>query len=65
MNRDRAKSHPSFLIAVLTQAEPFFLMSTTAGRKQELQAGSSASADVWSTSPHRQAMVPELPLPVC
>lgn len=38
------------------------LMAMRAGRKQELQAGSSASAGIWSTSPpRRQATGPQLP----
>lgn len=65
MNRDRAESHLSFLVAVLTRAEPFFLTAMRAGRKQELQMGSSASTDVWSTDPHRQAIGPQLPPPPC
>lgn len=51
MNRDRAESHPPFLVAVLTHAEPFFLMAMRAGRKQELKMRSSASADFCNTSP--------------
>lgn len=65
MNRDNAESHPSFLGAGLTCAKLVLLMAMRAGQKQELQTGSSGSADVCSTGPPRQAVGPELALPLC
>lgn len=63
VNRNRADSHPSSLLAALTCAESFFLVATRGGRKHGLQRDSSASAVIWCTCPHRQEMGPQLPPP--